>query len=175
MPAPDILAADATIDADFWAHAAQAAIRAWCGWHVAPSVTETLTVDGTGTRTLHLPTGHMTELGQVTVDGTLVTDRIRWSSDGMLQLDPGRHWPDTLGSIAVEITHGYDPADVPEVATLIAQIARRAAQSNGAITSQSVNGASVTFGTASGAPISVPLLAIEREQLRPYRIDWWPR
>ena len=45
----------------------------------------------------------------------------------------------------------------------------------GNVASQSVNGASVSFLAASGAPLSVPLLALEKETLAPYRVGWVPR
>ena len=40
--------------------AAQAAVRAYCGWHIAPSLSETLVLDGTGARAFILPTLHLT-------------------------------------------------------------------------------------------------------------------
>jgi hypothetical protein len=36
--------------------AAEAAVRAYCGWHIAPAVIEDVVLDGSGTRSLFLRT-----------------------------------------------------------------------------------------------------------------------
>jgi hypothetical protein len=63
----------AGVDEDAWA-ATVAEVRAFCGWHIAPEVTETLTLDGPGGYVLVLPTLHLVDLVSVTNDGTAVTD-----------------------------------------------------------------------------------------------------
>jgi hypothetical protein len=63
----------AGVDEDAWA-ATVAEVRAFCGWHIAPEVTETLTLDGPGGYVLVLPTLHLVDLVSVTNDGTAITD-----------------------------------------------------------------------------------------------------
>ena len=173
MPAPDIVQVGRVLTSQWWMQAAQASIRRFCGWHVAPSISETLRVDAYGGRVLHLPSKHVTGLSAVTVAGVDWTDRVDWSAAGTVQLRHG-FWPDAPGAVCVEIEHGWDADDVPEIEALILTIAKRAKSQPGVVASQSVNGASVSYQTAGGAPLSVPLLTIEKEMLAPYRLNWGP-
>lgn len=173
MPVSDIIQADQPLTGQWWMQAAQASIRRFCGWHVAPLVAESLRVDSYGGRVLHLPTKHVVEIKQVLVRGADWTDQIDWSEAGTLVLRSGC-WPDAPGAVTVELEHGWDAEDVPEVAALIVTVAKRARTQPGIIASQSVNGASVSYQTAGGAPLSVPLLSIEKELLAPYRLNWGP-
>lgn len=157
------------VDAQLWLHAAEAAIRRYCGWHIAPSLTTTLTLDGDGTRLLRLPTLHLTELTELTLDGHDALAEATWSQRGMVELTGRRHFPDQLGSIRITMTHGWDPTEVPDVIALILTIARRGA-SQPAVASQAVNGASVSYFSIGGAPLSIPLLRTEKEALAPYTI-----
>jgi hypothetical protein len=75
----------------------------------------------------------------------------------------------------VALRHGYDLEEVPEVAAVIVGAAKRGPQAGGVISSQSVNGASVSYASAGGAPISIPLLAMEKETLSTYRLEWGSR
>lgn len=85
-------------------------IRDYCGWHIAPSVTETLTVDGPGLRTLLLPSLRITAVAAVTQDGTAVpATEWEWSELGMLRHRSGV-WTDRWRGITVTLTHGYDTA-----------------------------------------------------------------
>lgn len=172
MAAPDIVAAGAALTPQWWIQSAQASIRRFCGWHVAPSVTEELRLDSYGGRVLHLPSKHVTAIGSITVDGVDVLDRCDWSTAGTVQLRSGC-WPDRPGAVVVNLTHGWEADDVPEVAAMILAIGKRARTQTG-VASQSVNGASVSYLTAGGAPLSVPLLGIEKEALAPYRLNWGP-
>src|SRR4051812_17931640 len=53
--------------------AAEAVVRAYCGWHIAPSRTDTITTVGIFTGSLFLPTLYLTAVVSVTEDGTLLT------------------------------------------------------------------------------------------------------
>jgi len=169
----DIIDPTRTIDQAWWMQAAQAAVRHHCGWHIAPSVAETLTVDAFGGRVLALPSRHVTALASVTVLGTDVTADVSWSEAGTLVLTSGL-WPDLPGAVKVTLTHGWDADEVPDVAAIILAVARRARTSPGAIASQSVNGASVAFATSGGAPLGVPLMQAEMDALAPYRLGARP-
>lgn len=176
MAAPDIIDGATVLDPQWWRRAAQSAIRRHCGWHVAPSHTETLRIDAYGGRTLHLPTKHVTDIETLTIDGRDVLSRCDWSQAGTMQLRNG-YWPDRPGAVDVTFTHGWDIDDVPEVAALILAIGKRARDQGrrGTVARQAANGASVDYLTAGGAPLSVPLLQIEKDALEVYRVNWGPQ
>lgn len=157
-------------DTSWWRKAAQATIRRYCGWHVAPVVHETLRVTAFGGHTLLIPSKHIVDIHAVTCGVVDLTDDIDWDEGGILRLDTAC-WPDKLGGVSIDLTHGYDPLDVPDVIMLMETIARRARSQPG-VASQSVNGASVSYYSAGGAPLSVPLLDIEKQMLDPYRLNW---
>ena len=91
------------------------AVRGYCEWHIAPSVTETLTLDGPGGSVLHLPSAHVTAVASVANNGTAVADP-QWRTSGMIRADYGC-WTERFRGVVVELTHGYDecPADVLKV------------------------------------------------------------
>ena len=99
------------VDSESW-DAACLTVRQYCGWHIAPSVTETLTLDGPGGSLLRLPSLYVTAVTEVVNRGSVVTDP-QWSQHGMVR---GR-WTDQFRGITVTLTHGYDecPADIMAV------------------------------------------------------------
>lgn len=94
---------------------AAASVRGDAGWHIAPEVTETLTVDSYGGYLLILPTRRIvgvTAVRDVTNGSTVtVTDWSRQS--GGLYRRNG--WP--AGVLEVDLTHGYAtlPADLKPI------------------------------------------------------------
>ena len=97
-------------DDDLTVAAALAAARSYCGWHIAPSVTETLTLYPVG-GVLILPTLHATAVVVTTADGTVVP-----AED--YELTPSHisfrgTWYGT-GAVTVTLTHGHAelPADL---------------------------------------------------------------
>lgn len=167
----DIVSASTQVDQAFWLKAAQGAVRRECGWHVAPVITETLTLDGSGSRTLLLPSKRVRALESVTNDGRDVADRVKFSrTAGVLTLASG--WSCDVGAVEVTLTHGYSVEEVPEVAALIVTLTKRAADS-GLVVQQSVGGAAVRLATGrDGGPLGLPLLESEKDVLRPYRLTW---
>lgn len=105
---PD-LPAPSGVDADAWA-AAVAAVRAFCGWHIAPSVTDTITLDGGWSSVLILPSLHVTAIGAVVNDGTTIADP-DWSPAGMVRRSDCGVWSGKYQGVSVTFTHGYD--DLP--------------------------------------------------------------
>lgn len=173
-PIPPIVGETTAVNAAFWLKAAHGAVRRFCGWHVAPIIDETLTLDGSGGRDILLPSLRVVELVSVMNDGVDVTADVDMSRAGMLRLQSGR-WTPRFGRVSVALRHGYDLEEVPEVAAVIVGAAKRGPQAGGVISSQSVNGASVSYASAGGAPISIPLLAMEKETLSTYRLEWGSR
>jgi hypothetical protein len=173
MPIPDIVVDNPTVDAQWWIKAAQGSIRCYCGWHVTPEIDDTLKVDAYGGSILTLPTKHVNSITSVLVDGRELSDQIDWSVAGTIQLRSGS-WPDRPGSVTVKLNHGYPRDEVPEIAELLRTLAKRARSQPG-ISSQSVNGASVSYLTYGGTTLGVQLLQIEKDMLEPYRLNWGPR
>lgn len=101
--------------------AAEALVTAYCGWHIAPPRTETITLDGPGTRTLLLPSLHVTEISSVISDGTtLDPDCYDWSESGIVELRGG-WFSRRLRGVSVALKHGYEtmPADLAAVVSQI--------------------------------------------------------
>lgn len=161
------------IDADFKMKAAQSAIRRYCGWHVAPSVTRTIHVDGHGGDSLLLPSKHVTGLSSLKLDGVEHAQDARYSEAGTVVLVNGVTFPDLPGSIEATITDGWDLDDVPEIQMILLDIAARVMQVPGTVASQSTNGSSVTYrsGSDGGIP-NIALFESEQRTLAPYRLSW---
>jgi hypothetical protein len=102
MPYPLPIAPDG-VDADAWA-AVVADVRGVCGWHIAPEVTETLTVDGPNSSVLILPTLRLVDVVSVLNDGTAVVDP-EWSTSGMVRT---YCWTWKYRGVVAEITHGFE-------------------------------------------------------------------
>lgn len=96
----------------------EAEVRAYCGWHIAPTRTEELVLDGPDTGVLLLPSLYVTDLASVTVDGTaLDPDTYRWSRSGVVTRTGAAGWTDEPRGVVVALTHGHPsmPLDVQTV------------------------------------------------------------
>lgn len=80
-----------------------AAVRSWCGWHVAPSVTETLSVESGGGRTLLLPSLHVTAVTEIRDESGEIVTGWKWRANGIIR---GAWRCEEL--YEVDVTHGYD-------------------------------------------------------------------
>lgn len=95
-------------------------VRRYCGWHVFGEVTETLTVDGSGSPTLHLPTLRVTAIDAVAEDswdgGQIFSHDLEdqvdftWSSTGVVEKRAGS-WTCERRGVRVTFTHGFETAD----------------------------------------------------------------
>jgi hypothetical protein len=114
----DVLLADAPagVDAAAWA-AANAAVRAYCGWHVAPVVTETVTLDGSGTNLMFLPTLHLVDLVSIVNDGETVEDP-EWSAVGVVR----GTWTTKFRGVVATMEHGHTVCP-PEILAVLTEIA----------------------------------------------------
>ena len=94
--------------------AAVGQLRDRAGWHVFPSVTETLNLDGEGGEVLTLPTLKVSAVLEVRENG-LVLDpsAYEWSAKGDLRRR-GWVWTSRWNGITVQLTHGYEnpPAEL---------------------------------------------------------------
>lgn len=87
-------------------------VRDYCRWHIAPVVAETITLDGTGSSTVLLPTLRLLAVTAVTLDGeALDLADVRVSAEkGAIRL--GRRVCDRYGELQVTFTHGHQ--DCPD-------------------------------------------------------------
>lgn len=173
-PIPPIVGDTTVINAQFWLAAAHGAVRRFCGWHVAPLIEETIILDGSGGQDVLLPSLRVVELRAVLNDGQNVTTAVDTSRAGILRLTSGT-WTDRLGRITVTLRHGYELDEVPEVAAVIAGVAKRGPNAGRVEASESVNGSARGAVVDRGAPISIPLLVPEKEALAPYALEWGTR
>jgi len=156
----------------FWLDAAHGAVRRFCGWHVAPVITESLTLDGNGSRSILLPSRRVTAITSVLENGVVVaaTD-FDWSESGVLTRTNG-YWSHRHRSIIVSLTHGFD--DVSDVAGIISGIAARSMAAKDGALSKRAGSMAITRGASGGVAASLPLLMTEKQQLDPYRLVWGP-
>jgi hypothetical protein len=157
---------------------AEAVVRAYCGWHVAPSVTEDATLDGPGTGTLLLPSLHVTGVDSIVEDGAeLDPTTYAWSQAGTVRKSQYGwtvwrqvRWTDTPRGVVVTYTHGYDEWP-PAVQTVIDRLASRLTESSSVLTSVGgVSYATDANGTPLGgtpAPAEVAILARHKLPPRP--------
>lgn len=153
---------------DDYLKAAEAAVRSYCGWHIAPLVTESFVLDGTGSRTLFVPSLRVTDVTAAENDGDVLdVTTLEWSADGFLRA-PGV-WTRKLRGVKLTLTHGFDA--VPEVAEVVRSVADRAKSSPGGVVREQAGSVSLQYSaTAPGVSGGVVLMAHERAQLDPYRI-----
>lgn len=146
---------------------AEAVVRSFCGWHIAPSREETVEVRTCGGRTLLLPSMYVTAVESVTADEqALTTDDFHWSTAGVVTHSD---WWGS-GVTSVVFTHGYD--EVPaEVTAIVQAVAQRATANPGSLTRQQIGPFSETYSTTgSGQVVPLGLLDAEKDLLRRYRI-----
>lgn len=148
---------------------AVSAIRDYCGWHIAPSVTETLTVDGPGRGgQLLLPTLRLTAVAAVQNDGTAVElDNVQWTQRGALR---GARWNDKYRGVTATVTHGYDEWP-PALLAVARSMAAQGAGSNATRITSGPHSVELTEEARAGAWQPSP--AAERVLVR-YRIGGRP-
>ena len=125
--------------------AAVARIRREAGWHIAPSVTETIDIDSWGGNELVLPSLYVTDVASVAIWGPsglgpslALGEEVRWSQRGLLWLPRGGTWPVGRGKVQVTLTHGYPEAPA-DLKLLTASATTRP------IASESISSRAVTF------------------------------
>lgn len=140
-----------------------AAATEFCGWHIAPNVSETVVVDGSGTRLQTLPTMWLTDVDKVTEDGRILpANSVDWSSYGVLEKRDGGLWTSRRGGVEVRYSHGFDTPPA-WLTTMICAVAGRAFLGSLAIVQEASSGESVTY--ASSARGTVALLPEEKQML----------
>lgn len=160
---PDYAATDDQIEAVL--ASTSAAIRDYCGWHVAPTLECTYTGDGEGAM-LILPAMGVSSVESLTVSGNAVT-QYEWKANGLLRL-VGSRFPDSWRSVVCTYTAGFSGASVAQV---VAQIASNALAGAAGVSSETAGGVSISYNrTADGVSGGVSLLPRDKEMLQAYRL-----
>lgn len=150
---------------------AEALVRAYCGWHIAPSRVDAEAVlrAEPGNPVLLLPSLYVTAVAVNANDTDLVdgTD-YAWSANGVLTC----YWW-TTSPVTVTYTHGY-AAPPAEVTAVVQAVAQRALDNPGAYISRTIGPFGGTFGRAADTGTAVSLLASEMAVLDRYKIPARP-
>lgn len=169
---PDELSDYQTGDAQTHLDLALAAVRSYCGWHIAPSQTDDLVLDGSGLPVLALPTLHLTGVADVVDDETELDpddDDYRWSESGYLVKACGS-WSCQLRSVTLTITHGY-PILPDEIRAVVMAAASRSQSAPDGAQSLQAGPFSRTMGrNADGSTGGVVLSELEKAVLDRYRL-----
>lgn len=147
--------------------AAEQAVRRYCGWHVAPVVTETIVARPAVGGIIYLPTLKLVDVLGLKVSGVDLTEdelaAVEWSEDGMLRRPGG--WPHRWRSVVATISHGHD--DASDAAALIREIAARASIVGAGISGVVVGNRQTRFTAGAGHMF---LDDQQRRALDPYRL-----
>jgi len=150
---------------------ASAGIRRWARWHIAPVLEETLTGDGPGGSLLLLPTGRLLEVLTATNAGESVdVAGLDFSRHGMVSR-PDAGWSNRFGSVSVRVRHGFDLADVPDVAQIVKQVTANVLASPMGATREQAGTVSVAWATtAPGVSGGLSLLQRDLDVLAAFKI-----
>lgn len=153
---------------------AEAVVRAYCGWHIAPARTQTLTLDGSGGAVLALPTLHLTAVTSVTEeDADVDLTTIEWSEAGYLWRAAG--WTPARRGVVVTMTHGHAETPVEVQAVVLAVASRAASAPATAVRRESAGPFTRDLGpNADGSLGGVVLTALEQRILDRHRVPAEP-
>jgi hypothetical protein len=130
------------------------AVVGYCGWHIAPSVTETVVLDGSGLTVQTLPSLNVTEISDVSELGNAV-GQVDWSTYGVMEKRNGGLWTDRRRGIAVTLTHGF-AATPTWIVTMVCAMAGRAFLGSLGVIQEAAGGESATYHATSGAVVMLP-------------------
>lgn len=140
-------------------------MRRYCGWHVWPVRAETLTVDGSGSATVHLPTLRLADVEAVTEAGSDVSG-FSWSEAGMLRKRSGV-WTREFRGVTATVEHGFDEA--PE---LVGVLAKATIRELGSRTGQKLSRVGeIAYQNMPSSPGGAALFAGEYQVLDAYRLN----
>lgn len=172
----------AGVNIDTLCVAASARVRAYCGWHIATSVTEAFTVNGSGTFRQFLPSLFLTDVASVSDSGgVLDLTQLDWATEGYIewaQYSPG--FPRSYGfpgmfsrrprGIVATVTHGYPLVPQDLVALVCTVVARQAASPSGVLREQAGQVSAAYSQVAPNVAGGITLLKNEMSDLDDYRI-----
>lgn len=141
-----------------------AAVRDYCGWHVAPNLQCKLIGNGEG-HLLMLPAMGVTSVESLTIDGVEV-EAFEWTAAGMVRIS--RCFPKKWRSVECVYNAGFASAAVGSV---VAQVAANMLVASPGVAEEHVGSAGITYNrTGNGITGGVSLLERDRELLAPYKL-----
>lgn len=162
--------------------AASGKVRAYCGWHIATSVTETFTVNGSGVYRQPLPSLYLTGLTSISDCGTaLDLTVLDWAAEGWVEWSqynygyaqkfgfPGFFSRKPRGVVAT-VTHGYPVVPSEIVALVCTMVARQASSPAGIIREQAGQVNASYSQVAPNVAGGITLMKNEMSDLDAYRI-----
>lgn len=151
--------------------AVSAAIRDYCGWHVAPTLQCGLTTQ-VDTRVIMLPAKLVTSIESITVDDeSLPANDFEWKRSGAIRLSLHPRKRGRWGAYEIAYHAGLDASASP-LAQVAAQIALNNLVSTPGVRSESVGQVSMSYNLLSdGVSGGVQLLNRDRSLLRQYRLQ----
>ena len=159
--------------------AAEAAIRNYCGWHIAPSLVCKLSTSFYDKRLsrngdyllIQIPATYVSDVRYVTI-GDKDYDRFVWDTDGMLRvhcIDWSAVRPYTL--VEVEYEAGLPDEMTAGLKELIAHRVTHAMASTSGVQSESAGGVSITYNANwTNSARATALADDNKEVLSPYRL-----
>lgn len=145
------------------------AVIEYCGWHIAPVVSELVTVDGSGTALQPLPTLNLLAVDSIEENGrSLDVSQVDWSTNGLVEKRSGGRWTGRRRGVTFGISHGY--AAAPRwLVTLICAAAGRAFNTPLGRVQETAGDQSISYLGGRGAvavpPGTVLLLPFEQKML----------
>ena len=123
--------------------AATAAIRAYCGWHVAPVLSCRIDMDG-GRGDLWLPCVGLRSVDSVEFSGE-AQRVVGFNRHGRVRTDATQ--PSGLGNVSVSYSAGFDASMTPDLANVIKErVVAEIARGTYGVASESAGGVSVSYG-----------------------------
>lgn len=147
--------------------AASAAIRSFCGWHVAPALDCSITLDGEA-GDVWLPTCALNSVASATVDGSEVEvaghnrrGRVRLASKTC-----------GLGNVTIDYNAGFDGGVAPDLVSVVAKrVVAEVALTTYGVASETAGGVSISYsGTALSDSGGTYLPDDVRQALMPYKL-----
>lgn len=147
---------------------ASASIRAYCGWHVAPSLTCTMVLDGER-GDIWLPTCALTAVSSVEFDGVEQTVA-GFNHRGRVRTQAPQ--PRGLGNVEVTYTAGYDLASMPDLADVVkGRVIAAIALTSYGISQETAGSLSISYSSSALSDAGGYFLPESvRAMLAPYRL-----
>lgn len=152
--------------------AVSAAIRNYCGWHVAPEMTCTYQTQ-LDTKIIPLPAKLVTSITDVECDGTaLDSSRYEWKRSGLLRIHE-RHpkYRGRWGAYVIDYTAGFSTAASP-LAQIAVQVALNDLMVTPGVRNESVGQVSLSYNQMTeGVSGGIQLMDRDKDLLRQYRLQ----
>ena len=146
--------------------AASAAIRNWCGWHVAPALDCSITLDGEA-GDIWLPVGTLNSVASATVDGSEV-EVVGHNRRGRVRLASKTCG---LGNVTIHFNAGYELDALPGLAKAVADVVvDQIALTTYGVASETAGGVSISYSTTKVNQQGTALPDNLKPGLMPYKL-----